>query len=322
MDMKRMAFIVGLSSLLVACGDKDDSIVPPPAGMQTISLAGAQTRASLNTVSTTFGLYGTATATLNGTSTVFNNQRVDYDSGSNAWVYSPLKYWDSGADHKFAAYAPYDASRNLSFSAEGYPMVTNFRVQASVDNQESLLLSSVVGRNVQAGGLDTSPVVFTFDPALVRINFKIKRGEHVAGDLFLRTLRLYNLKSSGNCVQNGTRITWDTSSAPVNTSGYSTAFQSDREVSPEGINVWQNGALMIPQPVSGMAVYLSYTHRPGGVTYSYDKSNIALPGADWEPGKQITYVLTLNPENYVEFGEPIVEPWIDGSFGGGIIIVN
>lgn len=88
------------------------------------------------------------------------------------------------------------------------------------------------------------------------------------------------------------------------------------------IIAWEDGALMVPQQISGITVYLSYTRRHNDLTYSYDKDNIILPGADWQPGQQITYVLTLKPENYIEIGEPIVEPWIDSPSGGGTIIVN
>ena len=79
---------------------------------------------------------------------------------------------------------------------------------------------------------------------------------------------------------------------------------------------------MVPQQISGITVYLSYTRRHNDLTYSYDKDNITLPGADWQPGQQITYVLTLKPENYIEIGEPIVEPWIDSPSGGGTIILT
>lgn len=81
----------------------------------------------------------------------------------------------------------------------------------------NLLLSHPVDREVRAGGLDMSPVVFTFDPALTRINFRIKKESSLTDALHLNVLRMYNLKSSGNCTHNGNRIIWDTSSAPTNT---------------------------------------------------------------------------------------------------------
>lgn len=323
--MKKTAFIIGLISLLTACnsrsGDRFMELPDTPAGKASISFDGARTRASLNTISSTFALYGTATDADN-TSVVFNNQKIEYNNESTLWVYSPLKYWNTQADHKFGAYAPYNSSRNFSFNPEGFPMITGFMISQNVDNQESLLLSHPVDREVRAGGLDMSPVVFTFDPALTRINFRIKKESSLTDALHLNVLRMYNLKSSGNCTHNGNRIIWDTSSAPTNTFGYSTGFTNPQEVSYEGIIAWEDGALMVPQQISGITVYLSYTRRHNDLTYSYDKDNITLPGADWQPGQQITYVLTLKPENYIEIGEPIVEPWIDSPSGGGTIIVN
>ena len=176
--MKKTAFIIGLISLLTACNSGSDDrfmeLPDTPAGKASISFDGARTRASLNTISSTFALYGIATDAGN-TSVVFNNQKIEYNNESTLWVYSPLKYWNTQADHKFGAYAPYNSSRNFSFNPEGFPMITGFMVSQNVDNQESLLLSHPVDREVRAGGLDMSPVVFTFDPALTRINFRIKK---------------------------------------------------------------------------------------------------------------------------------------------------
>lgn len=319
--MKRMIYMIGITLLFVACGKDVDTPVIPPSGKMSITFDNVRTRAPLHTVSNTFALYGTATVA-DAASVVFNNQRVDYILASGIWEYSPLRYWDPQADYKFAAYAPYDASLNLSINNEGYPAVTNFVVRQNVAEQESLLLSNTVERNVEASGLDMSAVVFTFNPVLTRVNFRIRKDPGVIGTLSLNALRMYNLKSSGNCVSSGTGIVWDTSSAPINAFGYSTSFASAQEISLEGIQTWQGGALMVPQQISGVSIYLSYTHRPNDVTYLYDKDNITLPGTDWEPGKQITYVLTLKPENTVEIGEPIVEPWIESSTGGGVIIVS
>lgn len=311
--------------LLAACSKSSDTpMVPPvvpPAGQAAISFDGAQTRAPLHTAHATFGLFGSATAD-NATAIVFQNQRVDYNATSTSWLYSPLKYWNQQADHRFAAYAPFNASHSISVTPEGHSLVTNFVVQQNVEQQESLLLSHPVERNVGAGGLDMSAVTFTFNPVLTRVNFRIKKDATVPGTVRLSALRMYNLKSSGNCTHNGSQAAWDTSSAPNNAFGYSTGFTTTPEVTLQGITAWPDGALMIPQPVTGISVYLSYTHRTADLTYTYDKSNIALPGANWQPGQQITYVLTLKPENYVEIGEPIVEPWIEGASGGGTIIIN
>lgn len=320
--MRKIAFIINFILLLTACSKGGSDFITPPAGEGAISFDESQTRAALNTVSSTFSLYGIATDAGN-TSIVFNNQKVEYDTESNSWVYFPLKYWNLEADYKFAAYAPYNFSHSLSLSPEGYPMITNFMVLQDIDNQESLLLSRLVERNIVGDGqLDTRAVKFTFEPALTRINFKIKKELGVEGIVNLNALRMYNLKSSGNCVHNGMQIVWDTSFAPTNSFGYSTNFPSAQEVSFDGIIAWQRGLLMVPQQISSISVSISYTHRPTGTTYSYDKENIALPGANWEAGKQITYVLTLKPENNIEIGEPVVEPWIEGSTGGGVIIIT
>ena len=82
--MKKTAFIIGLISLLTACNSGSDDrfmeLPDTPAGKASISFDGARTRASLNTVSSTFALYGTATDA-DSTSVVFNNQKIEYNIG-------------------------------------------------------------------------------------------------------------------------------------------------------------------------------------------------------------------------------------------------
>ena len=56
--MKKTAFIIGLISLLTACNSGSDDrfmeLPDTPAGKASISFDGARTRASLNTISSTF----------------------------------------------------------------------------------------------------------------------------------------------------------------------------------------------------------------------------------------------------------------------------
>ena len=138
--MKKTAFIIGLISLLTACNSGSDDcfmeLPDTPAGKASISFDGARTRASLNTISSTFALYGTATDAGN-TSVVFNNQKIEYNNESTLWVYSPLKYWNTQADHKFGAHLFHTSNKRVWDYVNRFTSFTNYvhRVYATHDGE-------------------------------------------------------------------------------------------------------------------------------------------------------------------------------------------
>ncbi len=131
-----------------------------------------------------FGNYSSADENKGFGSNLFNNQPVKGDaSNENKWTYTPLKYWSTEGHIDFLAYAPYVSGTTLTDSK------INFNVADQVGNQKDLLWANVKGQTKT-----NNPVTFTFNHALAKIGYAVKKG--VADDNVTITLNKITLAGS------------------------------------------------------------------------------------------------------------------------------
>lgn len=114
---------------------------------------------------------------------LFNNQPVTYSSKDKKWEYTPLKYWSTEGHIDFLAYAPYVSGTTLTDSK------INFTVADQVGNQKDLLWA-----NVKDQRKTNNPVKFTFNHALAKIGYAVKKG--VADDNV--TIKLNKITLAGS----------------------------------------------------------------------------------------------------------------------------
>ena len=114
-----------------------------------------------------FGVFGNYSSTdeKGFGSNLFNNQPVTYSSKDKKWEYTPLKYWSTEGHIDFLAYAPYVSGTTLTDSK------INFTVADQVGNQKDLLWA-----NVKDQTKTNNPVKFTFNHALAKIGYAVKKG--------------------------------------------------------------------------------------------------------------------------------------------------
>lgn len=132
-----------------------------------------------------FGVFGNYSSTdeKGFGSNLFNNQPVTYSSKDKKWEYTPLKYWSTEGHIDFLAYAPYVSGTTLTDSK------INFTVADQVGNQKDLLWA-----NVKDQKKTNNPVKFTFNHALAKIGYAVKKG--VTDDNVTITLNKITLAGS------------------------------------------------------------------------------------------------------------------------------
>ena len=111
-----------------------------------------------------FGNYSEETAPVYG-GNLFKNQQVTYSTTESKWTYSPQKYWSTKGHIDFLAYAPYVESTTLTDSK------INFTVEDQIGKQKDLLWANVKGQTKT-----DKPVTFTFNHALAKIGYAVKKG--------------------------------------------------------------------------------------------------------------------------------------------------
>ena len=116
-----------------------------------------------------FGNYSEDTPTAYGKN-LFENQKVTYDASpeTQAWKYSPLKYWPTEGHIDFLAYAPRVDEKQLNGSS------IDFTVEDKAANQKDLLWANAKGQTKQNISSTNNKVKFQFAHALSRLGYTVK----------------------------------------------------------------------------------------------------------------------------------------------------
>ncbi len=152
------------------------------AGRPAQSRAGTETP---NATVGTFGVFGYYTAvqdwSTSSTANFMDNQKVEWNTEKNAYVYDPLKYWPNTPDHKvsFWAYSPWKASTHLTKDAsdtEGKTLILdNFTVPSTVKEHTDLLYTKDAQETFNLKKQKINDMVtFHFAHALARIGFSVE----------------------------------------------------------------------------------------------------------------------------------------------------
>lgn len=127
-NMKKLytvLFVVAMS-LLVSCDrENSDGISNEMAIKMSVSVD--KTKAILTTdniINTSIGVFGYKEQISNQSNKylVFNNEQLSFES--DAWAYSPVRYWDTQTAYSFIAYAPYQENSDNVFLVNDFEGIT------------------------------------------------------------------------------------------------------------------------------------------------------------------------------------------------------
>lgn len=214
-------------------------------------------------------------------------------SDSQKWVYSPVRYWQSG-DYNFVAVTPVDLALSGELTAAGLEL--NFGSWNLIANPtDALVATSDVSNDV---------VPLTFGHLLSKISFSAKT-------IHDTPIEITSIKISGHhkdaksTVLSGVGSEWEfnddgTASQDIKSSvsasytltGTSTKVSSDVLVFPE------NCSLTVD-------VTIRHSSTAGG----YPKS-ATISSTNWLSGQKYDYVINVGPDR-ISFSEPIVSPWVN-----------
>ena len=262
-----------------------------------------------------FGVFGNYSSTdeKGFGSNLFNNQPVTYSSKDKKWEYTPLKYWSTEGHIDFLAYAPYVSGTTLTDSK------INFTVADQVGNQKDLLWA-----NVKDQTKTNNPVKFTFNHALAKIGYAVKKG--VTDDNVTITLNKITLAGSATDPAKGAFYTDGTIdlSKDLSKADNATALWTDCKgeqpftwstsfpnVTSSSFSAGSDYLFVIPQNFSTGKLYvivvytISYTNGATATMTSTVSSPIVK---NFEQGKAYTINLTIGLTK-IDFDVTDVKEW-------------
>lgn len=310
MKMKKLALSIAGALLLTACADQQSR--EPQLDTAAIGFATSVTRSATGPVSgfaagDSFDVWAQMVMTDAGGSpltstpvTVFSEEPVTTADGT-VWSYVNTRYWEV-ADYAFAAIFPAEVDgASVAFDTSGNPVfkIDNYNATANYDLMTASQTASYRGT--------ASPVQFQFEHLLSRVSIA---GRAENGNVTINSITLTGVSESGS---------YDSASGWSGLAAGNGFTASNIQLNGTTADVIGN-KLMIPQPVGGMEVSVSYT--PDGASASLS-ATYELPVTEfvssWEPGRSYRYTFVVYG-NRIIFDKPTVTAWDDAT--GGIIVVE
>ncbi len=274
----------------------------------------------------TFGVFAYYTKTSNWgngnnfTPNFMYNEDVTFDGTS--YTYSPIKYWPNNNNDKitFWAYYPYSASAIL-YKANNSSTVYNNTTKnlpdirfTVTDGQTDFMISNVASNKTRPAV--NTPVLLTFNHALSRISFYVKKVDTAVPEKYtvkLKSIRLDGIyltaihKSTANPTE---WYSWATRGniptfTPATSSEYLTLTTSyPADGSPQAVS------MAIPQDLSYeyAMLHIEYTIDFEGLLNTRTMiTNIPLStvfedaSAEWLKGKEYRVNISITPDDPIEF---------------------
>lgn len=187
-----------LMASVCSCGQTEVSLIPQQTAIGFAPSDAASSRAVVTNVTALkeFYVYG-----LKNGNTLFNKQQVT--KGSDAWTYSPIKYWDtaSGVAYTFGAVAGVkDATKDLSTLSDVTSTITVSNIpqwQEVNDDAQDFLVSNVYSNqplSVFSGGT----VHFNFTHQLAYLQVKAQKVSTSGGTTDTETYKITGITLKTN----------------------------------------------------------------------------------------------------------------------------
>ena len=246
--------------------------------------------------------------------TVFGTTGVHVSYVTNAWTYSPIRFWQPG-EYVFAGVMP-----SPSTEAE-----SSYKYTASIDENDHNKITLTFGGNgfdlasnphdlmvafapkeVEKVS-DAKDVLLNFSHQLALLNIEVQIGDSPMDDLVVNDIKIYGnhkiakaatFAFANNVSGNGTTIAadWTLGSKTTDTDYY----HQVRDAKIEEL-------LVFPEYGSDkLSVAVTYTESYGSSSFS--KTKYGTIDINWQAGKIYTYKTVLTSESIV-FGVPTVTDW-------------
>ena len=257
-----------LMASVCSCGQTEVSLIPQQTAIGFAPSDAASSRGVVTDVTALqeFYVYG-----LKNGNTLFDKQQVT--KGSDAWTYSPIKYWDtaSGVAYTFGAVAGVkDATKDLSTLSASTITVSNIPQWQEVNDDAQDFLVSNVYTNQPLSVFSGGTVPFNFTHQLAYLQVKAQKVSTSGGTTDTDTYAIKEIKLQNGLPTNTERtftlqltdgaMTWSEAEATgAEQSLFSSGSNSPKELAttPTDITSW----LIAPFTCTGTKMKVDYTQN-------------------------------------------------------------
>jgi hypothetical protein len=346
--MKKSFLLLIAAALLAACSSNEMTVElkEKPIGFSRVYIdkstkairKGPYTTDNFGYVGNTFGVIGYKTTATQTNAKVFNDVKVEYQTGLSApfaatdWAYSPLVYWDKTAtQYSFFAYAPHSGDFTGTVALGGNDAttfsITGFKQATTVANQIDLMTDLTNQNNVTAN-IGNNDVKFTFGHILSNINVTMAvsaalKADETDNPVSVETVTLGTITMDGSYAYDSgaSAYKWTLSTSSPTTQLFSATQSSGNVFASKALTATPaavpglTGMLMIPQAVNAnYEIYVKYKINTEVFERTIKLSDFKKSGTSlgtWDPGYKYTYNIVIGPTPIL-FDIIGVSDWGDG----------
>jgi hypothetical protein len=346
--MKKSFLLLIAAALLAACSSNEMTVElkEKPIGFSRVYIdkstkairKGPYTTDNFGYVGNTFGVIGYKTTATQTNAKVFNDVKVEYQTGLSApfaatdWAYSPLVYWDKTAtQYSFFAYAPHSGDFTGTVALGGNDAttfsITGFKQATTVADQIDLMTDLTNQNNVTAN-IGNNDVKFTFGHILSNINVTMAvsaalKADETDNPVSVETVTLGTITMDGSYAYDSgaSAYKWTLSTSSPTTQLFSATQSSGNVFASKALTATPaavpglTGMLMIPQAVNAnYEIYVKYKINTEVFERTIKLSDFKKSGTSlgtWDPGYKYTYNIVIGPTPIL-FDIIGVSDWGDG----------
>ncbi|MBR3937826.1 MAG: fimbrillin family protein [Bacteroidaceae bacterium] len=246
--------------------------------------------------------------------TVFNGVNVTASANNGAyisseqtnWTYATKKYWDKNAKYCFYAAAPYkDNTFSVSDAANNAKMIIITGATSGLASASDDFLIARGGVKNRAGSDQTSNVDFTFNHTMTKVDFLLKKGNDVTGEVKVQSITMTGwdngtgkfTQSSDNTPTSLDKSEWELTSTSAGSVSILTGETA--ALTTTAAKSTTQDYIMVPQAIAANTLTFTINFTVDGEPFNGHVGKIAA-AQTWGTDSHFTYTLTIAPET-IEF---------------------
>ena len=245
---------------------------------------------------------------------VFGQYGDDVTYSNNAWVYSPVRYWQTGSYNFIAASHTTEVTTNFTGSLTDNVLVLDFASGWELSSTPADLILATATATGDTQLSDPTNVQFSFDHQLSKVKFSAKnvdprdasisitgvtvKGNHHKATSLTYTIsstpsRTWSFADNGNVAQ----------TLPLQVEGENTAILLNKTT-----HVGLTTDVLMFSENCDLEVTVNFEVTINGQTDN-DSKSATIPSTAWQGGKIYEYQINLTSDN-ITFVVPTVRDWV------------
>ena len=332
--MRKILLTMFATVALLGCQNEPTPVAP--GNGRPISFDNVETRAGLSDLKANgFGVWAIVNNATMVNHDLMNNQKVTYNTTSDAWEYDPEQQWIDNSVFNFTATYPYDANGTY-FSYDNANADVTLTVSETPSQTDFLIATHTTDTSEENYSTE---VPLNFQHALTSVGLKIWRDEakHTNDQMRVTKVTLSNIRKSGAYSSAAGEWKYDKNKLTVeyvnntltDTDNIGAAMLQDNGTLQTGgtaVNPFGD-MMLLPQTLdaSNNSVSLKIVYElklQNAADWEEKELETVLPSMTLNPGQRYTFnvVLSSVTDITVYYIQTKVDPWGTPQVGGTVII--